>query len=237
MTNGDNLDGHISSFQGCVIVPQPGSDNLYYLFTGDGFENGFAKGYKYSIIDMDANGGMGVVTVKNTVLWPNCTERLTAARHANGVDVWLITNDFASNTFRSWLITCNGLQASPVVSNAGVILDGDFVFGVGMMKVSPDGRTLVQTHFPSDDGAANFFQLFDFDNATGTISNARSFAYANAKFKSAEFSPDSRFLYVVRPSESRLDQLDLSAGSVAAIIASGFSMTSAAEFYGHPAGP
>jgi hypothetical protein len=37
MVNGDGLNGHTSAFQGALIVPQPGSDSLFYVFKNDGF--------------------------------------------------------------------------------------------------------------------------------------------------------------------------------------------------------
>ncbi|MFZ1327481.1 MAG: hypothetical protein WAW27_00540, partial [Chitinophagaceae bacterium] len=104
MVNGDNLKGNLSSVQACIIVPEPGNDSIYYLFTTDAVENSFANGYTYSIINLNKDNGNGEVITKNVLLWASCTERMVAARHANGTDVWLITNDKNSNIFRSWLI-------------------------------------------------------------------------------------------------------------------------------------
>ena len=177
MPNGNNLAGDISACQSTIIVPQPGSTNIFYIFTTDAIENAFSKGYNYSIVDMNDDNGNGDIIVKDQLLWLSCTERMTAARHANGTDVWLITNDNNSNTFRSWLITCNGLQATPVVSTVGVILDFSILSNTGYMKVSPDGKQLCQTHFPLNNqtgNVPNFIQLFDFDNTTGQLTNPKS---------------------------------------------------------------
>jgi hypothetical protein len=92
MLNGDKLSGNISSVQSCLIVPVPGNDSIYYLFTSDAIENGYTKGYSYSIVNMRRDNGNGEVIVKNTLLYAPSTERLTAARHANAVDIWVITN-------------------------------------------------------------------------------------------------------------------------------------------------
>src|SRR4030095_2098234 len=119
MLNGDNLLGNISTVQSAIIVPQPGNDSIYFVFTADAVENNYANGYRYSIVNMKRAAGLGEVISKNNVLWNSCTERMTAVRHADGVSVWLITNDNSSNTFRSWLITCTGIQPAPVVSNVG----------------------------------------------------------------------------------------------------------------------
>jgi gliding motility-associated-like protein len=233
MLNGDNLAGNISSVQSCLIVPIPGSDSLYYLFTSDAVENNYARGYCYSLINMKRDNGFGEVVAKNILLQASCTERLTAVRHANGLSVWVITNDNNSNTFRAWLVGCNGLQATPVVSNVGVVLDQDIIANVGMMKVSPDGKQLCQTHFPLFDNVPNFAQLFDFDNATGIFSNPRSIDFPDAQFLTCEYSPDSKLLYMVRTFDKAIDQLEATLPTVASILASRVTInTGTASFMG-----
>lgn len=236
MLNGNGLAGHISAMQGCLIIQQPGSDSLYYIFTTDAMENGFKKGYNYSVVDMSRDNGNGEVISKNVLLFASCTERMTAARHADGVGIWLITNDYNSNIFRAWLITCAGLQPDPVVSITGIVLDNHFLINTGMIKVSPDGTQLCQTHYPIYDEAGpipNFFQLFDFDNARGKISRPRKILYDDALIVSCEFSADSKLLYVSRPQQRTVDQLECKLVTDAAIIVSRVSMSSGnTGFYG-----
>jgi gliding motility-associated-like protein len=233
MLNGDNLAGNISSVQSCLVVPIPGNDSLFYIFTSDAVENNYAKGYCYSLVNMKRDNGFGEVVAKNIQLQASCTERLTAVRHANGLSVWVITNDNNSNTFRAWLVGCNGLQAAPVVSSVGVVLDQDIVANVGMMKVSPDGKQLCQTHFPLFDNVPNFAQLFDFDNATGILSNPRTIDFADAQFLSCEYSPDSKLLYLLRTFDKAIDQLEATLPTVAAILASRVTIqTGTASFLG-----
>ncbi|HEY6062604.1 MAG TPA: PKD domain-containing protein [Chitinophagaceae bacterium] len=220
MLNGDNLAGNISSVQSCLIVPIPGNDSIYYIFTSDAVENNFSRGYNYSVVNTHGDNGNGAVVAKNILLQAPCTERLTAARHANGVDTWVITNDNNSNTFRAWRVGCNGLQAAPVVSNVGAVLDQDIIANVGMIKVSPDGKQLCQTHFPIFDNVPNFAQLFDFDNATGILSNPRSINFTDAQFLSCEYSPDSKLLYLVRTFDKAIDQLEATLPTLAGILAS-----------------
>jgi hypothetical protein len=43
--------------------------------------------------------------------------------------------------------------------------------------------------FPEFDGGANFVQLFDFNNATGVLSNPRSIGFPNAQILACEFLP------------------------------------------------
>jgi gliding motility-associated-like protein len=219
MLNGDNLAGNISSVQSCLIVPIPGNDSLFYIFTSDAVENNYARGYCYSLVNMNRDNGNGEVIAKNGLLHAPGTERLTAARHANGTDVWVITNDNNSNTFRAWLVGCNGLQAIPVVSNTGVVFQ-DAIDNAGMMKISPDGKQLCQTHFPLFDIVPTFVQLFDFDNATGIFSNPRTINFPDAQYLSCEYSPDSKLLYLVRTFDKAIDQLEAKLPTIAAILAS-----------------
>lgn len=240
MLNGDNLKGNQSACQGALIIPMPGSDSLYYIFTTDAIENSFLNGYHYSVADISRDNGNGEIIEKNTPIWASCTERLTAARHANGIDVWIITNDNNSNIFRSWLLTCNGLQATPVISQAGTVLNQHLVTNTGYMKVSPDGTQLCQTHLPlydPDEVHPNFVQLFDFNNSNGQITNARTIAFGNAMYVSCEYSPDSRMLYLTRTYENKLDQLEAKLPTAAAIAASTFSMVTPGPLFSLQLGP
>lgn len=233
MLNGDNLPGHISSSQLC-IVPWPGNDKLFFIFTTGSIESNFASGYQYSIVDMAGDNGNGQIISTNNMLWPSCTERLTAVRHANGTDLWIITNDNNSNIFRSWLITCTGLQSTAVVSAEGAVLDQFVTMNVGVMKVSPDGKLLCQTHFPFFDEILqlpNFTQIFDFDNATGVISNTRSIAFAGTQYTHGEFSPDSKLLYLTRPNQKKFDQFEITLPTIQAITASRVIFDTKGPFY------
>jgi hypothetical protein len=53
MLNGNDLKGNISSCQAVIIVPVPGNDSIYYIFTTDAIENNFSSGYNYSIVNMN----------------------------------------------------------------------------------------------------------------------------------------------------------------------------------------
>lgn len=246
MWKGDGLAGistivgyRYPGFQNCIIIQHPAGNGLYYIFTTNNDIDDPGYGYRYSIVDMKRDNGNGEVTAKNILLSSACTDRLTAARHADGVSVWLITNNRFSNIFNTWLITCNGLQPDPVVSEAGEVLGSystDWSPISGIMKVSPDGKQLCQTH--SDGGSdgdsdpTRFFQLFDFDNSSGKISNPRKISYDEEHTISCEYSPDSKYLYVTRsklrrsqPGQYSIDQLEAKPGTEAAIISSRIRIT------------
>ena len=109
-----------------------------------------------------------------------------------------------------------------------------------MMKVSPDGRQLCET-VSSPNYPGNFFQLFDFNNATGTLSNAREISNPGSKYYGCEFSPDSKLLYLSLRVQFRedpfIEQFESKLGSAEAINASRVRIPSIGGFFGIQTGP
>src|SRR6185295_6032512 len=86
------------------------------------------SGLSWSEVDMSQNGGLGdvVAATRNTLLWgpplhTKVTEKLTAARHANGTDYWIVVHEWGSNHFLSFAVTCGGISSIPVVSAVGAV--------------------------------------------------------------------------------------------------------------------
>jgi gliding motility-associated-like protein len=239
MFNGDSLSGHESAAQGALIIPMPGNDSLFYVFTTDAIENDFKNGYRYSVVNMHKDGGKGAVVIKNAVLQSSCSERLTAVRHADGVNVWIITNDKSSNIFRAWLLTCNGLASVPVVSAVGDVLNKSDRSNIGVLKVSPNGKKICQTSFADDVIASqhNFFQLFDFNNTTGQLTNPLHISLPNADAYACEFSPDSKLLYLTDPFLNQVSQVECTLPTSSAIAASTVSVRSSFGYYAMQLGP
>ena len=231
MPNGSDIGGDLSACQSALIVPSPGNPDLYYIFTTDAFENDFANGYMYSIVDMSQDNGNGEVVSKRMLLWSSCTERLTAVRHRNGIDVWVITNDNNSNIFRSWLVSCSGIAATPVVSTIGVVMNVQFQSNTGYLKASPDGRQLCQTHFSSIRDVG-FVQLFDFDNSTGLLSNAKKIEAPAARLAGCEYSPSSQLLYLTRPFDNAIDQFQARLATATEIESSKITVATGGAFFG-----
>ena len=101
LPNGTNLYGNKSTTQGALFVPKPGNNQIIYLFTV-AMQAGYASnpnitpdhaGLCYSIIDLGLNSGIGDIPTnsKNITLVDTTAEKLTAIRHANGRDIWIIT--------------------------------------------------------------------------------------------------------------------------------------------------
>lgn len=191
MTNGNGLMGHPSSAQSATIVPKPGSDNLYYIFTTDNEHD--PNGFRYSIVDMNMSNGNGAVTVnKNILVYTPTIENLGITKHGNGQDYWIVTHGWNSNSFIAYQLTASGLNLNPVVTNIGAVISGgptDFV-AAGTIKISPSGSKLAFT------SVSDIVQLFDFNNSTGVLSNEITLLSEPGELIGAAFSPDESLLYI-----------------------------------------
>lgn len=203
---GGELFGNLSSSQSSLIVPKPGSSNIYYLFTVDANLN--SHGLCYSKIDMSLNSGYGDVDFaeKNLQLFTPCPEKITATMHSNGYDIWVLAHEWGSNNFRAYLVGNAGISlTSYVLSSVGTVHSGASSESRGIMKFSPTGTKLVCVREGSD-----LIELFDFNKSTGMLSNPVSLT--NSSIESpygAEFSADERYLYGTTRWDSMIIQYDL----------------------------
>jgi len=208
MPNGTGLNGGLFASQSAVIVPRPGSTNLFYIFTVSA--SGTANGLQYSEVDMALNGGLGDVTsVKNTPLSTPAAERLTAVRACNNVDYWVIAHGWNNANFLVYSVTSTGVNTTPVTSNVGLPMPnvaGNFFASLGQMKASPTGKALALVQ----SGPLGTVQYFDFNNSTGAVSAAVTLPYQDGCY-GASFSPDGTKLYTTafRTLPNTLVQSDL----------------------------
>ena len=211
MPNGTGLNGNNSSSQSALIVKKPGFTNIYTIFTVTDY--GQSDGFQYTEVDMSLQNGLGDVTstVNVPVYTPTC-ERLIAVRHQNGIDYWIITQDYMTSNFRSYLYTNAGLASSWVSSNSGVVLSG-LGETIGVLKGNPAGNQIAMTI-----NTADVIKLYDFDNGTGTLSNPITLPIISPY--GVEFSFSGQFLYCgIIPTfgTSHFYQYNLQAGNAAAI--------------------
>lgn len=200
MPNGEGLKSGSSSTQAALIVPMPGDSTQYYLFTCE--EEGRAGttvGAYYSIVDMEADGGLGDVITRNTFLLAPTTEKLVAVPHCNGTDFWVITHTVGDNSFHTFLITAAGISPAPVVSSIGAVQLEPRCW----LAAAPNGRMLASS-FPFGK-----LELFDFDPCTGVVSNVHTILQAYTGY-GVVFSPDNSKLYGMYESGAwQLVQFDL----------------------------
>ncbi len=206
MPNGNGLLGDQSSTQSAIITPYVGDKNKYYIFTTDGITStplpplgrpagpkGPWDGLNYSVVDMTLNGGLGDIVggFKNRALVDTTREQVTAAKHANGIDYWIITRKQFTNKYYAFLVTCNGIDtANPVITVIGSTSPGNLVAFTGYLKASHNSDAILSAFMYGKN------ELYDFDNATGQLSNARILSGNMQAHYGASFSPNDSVLYI-----------------------------------------
>jgi hypothetical protein len=183
-----------------VIIEKPSSDSLYYIITSE-IQSYSGEGLRFHQIDMSLNGGFGGIAFKDSILYPSpVTEKITAVRHANGTDIWILGHEYNSNNYLAFLVTAAGIQTTPVISSIGKVHHDNLTFdNIGELKASPDRSKLAAVTLNGPN-----IELFDFDNATGIISNLITLpekggydSLGNSSgLYGVSFSSSNRFLYV-----------------------------------------
>ncbi len=197
MENGTGLHGMNSSYQSSIIVPLPCSKNIYYVFTSDGNSTypdfPYDSAFKYSVVDLSKNGGLGKVVQKNITLFHPVNESLAAVHHANGLYVWVGAINYRTHNLHAYLITPDGISKeviSPITYNATTNTY------LSQLKFSPDGKWV--GFGGEEDADGGFYAICKFNNETGkatpfaTIPSWRSWVPA---YSDMSFSPNSQYLY------------------------------------------
>ncbi|WP_347157896.1 hypothetical protein [Pontibacter chitinilyticus] len=214
MPNGNGLMGGKSSTQSALILPKPGSDHIYYIFTTD--IQAQSNGLRYSVVDMSKDEGNGDIISRNVFMISPATEKLTAVRHSNGRDWWVLAHRWNSNGYIAFLVSADGVTPKPVMSNVGTVHGGPNRKAIGYLVPSPDGTRLAAALWNDDSN----FEVLDFNRSTGEVSNpillkGYSEAYGVA------FSPDGSKVYGTTNGDGKgkgqIVQFDLKAGNAAAI--------------------
>ncbi len=210
MQNGTNLFGDTSSTQSALIIPQPGNDSLFYIFTTDELSVNTktlnTDGLNYSIVNINKNSGKGEIIEKNIHLLDSSTEKITSVKHQNNTDYWIITHEWGNDAYYSYLLTETGLNP-PIITHIGTAVGNDQRMSVGYMKASPDGSKIVTALL-----LLTKWEIFDFDNLSGILSNPVEIDFpALYSAYGCEFSPDASKLYIGL--NDTLLQADMNAGT------------------------
>ena len=189
MPTGKDLFGDSSSSQSAIIVPKPGAINIYYIFTVDW--GGGNKGLNYYVVDMTLDGGLGDVIGNNNSPTPNnlivspISEKITAVKVTDEDAFWVIS--FKEGTFYVFKIDSNGIDMTPINGNSGFSIIED---RRGYLKTSPDGTKIVSANMTTGT------YIYDFDSATGIVSDERQLDLNGEFAYGVEFSPLSKKLYL-----------------------------------------
>jgi hypothetical protein len=203
-------------FQGVIILPKPMTTYLYYIFhIMLAIPQPVALGLSYSLVDMSLNNGLGDVVLKNQVVITDTIQYgfLTACRHGNGRDWWIILSEVGELSFNRILIDPEGIH---VLDKQYV---GDPVSGgnqrSGYASFSPDGTLYAQGYqIPYGPFAVD---LFSFDRCSGFLYDYKGFTFTTPDyldyFFDIEFSPNSKLLYAML--DRNVYQFDVTSSNIA----------------------
>ena len=201
----ENANVYPNQFTG--IYPET---NQGVPFSDDGFNNGF----NYSIVDLSVtgtNGSIGDVTTRNVHLVTydpdnieeikyQCSEKITAVKNASATGFWVITQ--FTDKFYAFEVTNTGVNETPVVTQIDplIVTDGYRRNAIGYLKASPDSKKLAIAHNQNgttqgSTTANGSVYLYDFDNATGIVSNPLM-VKNNVNPYGIEFSAEAKKMYV-----------------------------------------
>lgn len=214
MLNGSGLLGRMTSTQ-CGIAPQPGNDSLVYVFTTS---NLLYTGVRYSIVNLNGNGGLGEVVSKNNPLEAPGQEKVDFAQHSNGVDTWVFCKPGGiTKEYHGYLLSCQGLDTIPVISNVG---STNQYIGGSYLRFSPTEKLLASINQFQDT-----LEILEFDASTGLLSNPVMIQTKTIwQPYGVAFSPDETKIYVIYANNDTLEQFDISSGNPAIINASKISI-------------
>jgi hypothetical protein len=241
--NGDTLVGG-EWYHDILILPKSILDSTFYVFVAGVTVPD--TGLWYSIVDMKLQGGLGQVVQKN-VRYINhpIQDMITAVRHGNGKDWWLITRrwrangaSIGNNEFWVYLVDSSGILSIPTQYVGSSNYNGG-----GDMSFNTMGDKLVLC------GWNNYLGIFDFDRCTGQFSNENLIeldgvpgSHPFKVYTSAIFSSDGSKLYVNSSQEiysqaGKLYQFDLNAVNISNSRLLIDSFPIAAENHGMELGP
>ena len=202
--NGDSI--RISGWYNDVIyVPHPGNDSLIYLICAQ-VANISPTGFYYSVINKFSNSDSGAVIQKNIQILPfKAFDGLTAIKHGNGKDYWLICRGWtpSTNNFHVFLIDSIGING-PFIQSIGSFNSTD----IGSLNFNADGSRLSMV-----DGKG-LIQVCDFDRCTGLFSNCIEIEgegtvfNPSTKYYSSAFSNSGQFLYVLQNEYGTINKPD-----------------------------
>ena len=219
MMNGEGLNpGQVSNFnceygylgsQSCLILPIPESASKYYLFhkafTYDPNLTIFPDKLYYTSVDMSLDGGLGEVVDKNVILRDDTIRsgEMTAIKHGNGADWWLINGSYDSDEFFTFLITADSIEG-PFFQNIGFV-NTRAGSGSGQVVFSPDGTKFARINKNDQ------LYLYYFDRETGLFSNFEHIMVDDTIcWGGCAISSNSQFLYVSTHNNLSLELISFS---------------------------
>jgi len=131
---------------------------------------------------------------------------LSATRHANARDWWILAMEATGNKYFAYLLEPNGIQ----LHHMGEV-DINLIEGTGQARFSPMGNFFARMDILDFDDGQNI-TLFSFDRCTGELKYMDQFNTDFGFFTGVAFSPSEQYLYA--DDNNHLWQWDLWASDI-----------------------
>lgn len=148
-----------------------------------------SSGLYYSLLKMNFVNGTGALLNSNTRIIEQPLDRVGLIKHANNKDTWVIGHPWDSAFFSAFLATDNGVRP-PVNTVIGPKSHVPWNNIRGCFAASADGKRIATS------GSTPYVEIYDFNNATGELSNYRTISFFSEYVTSVCFSPDNSKLYI-----------------------------------------
>ena len=182
---------------GNIILPYPGDSNKYVLFHQTATFDGVSyPSYNifYSVIDMTKDNGLGAVDSlqKNVVAFADTLNwGISACRHANGRDWWIIASKHNTSIFYKILFSISGIQSITTEN-----LQSPYsVYNNSQINFSVDGTKFIQSTYDSVTHNSSV-SISNFDRCTGMFSNTQNIGITNGQYLwGLAFATSGNFAY------------------------------------------
>jgi len=215
-------DDGLPIIQGSLALSFPKNDSIFQLLHLDLWDYSKEKAlysyspFYYSTINMKMNNGLGEVTHLNTFVYKDSVSsgQLTACRHANGRDWWVLLKKPYKRIYSSYLVTEDTVVFK--FDNLIQIQTDTFNEPYGQSMFTPNGEKFISVSGP-ELKKSEYFDIYNFDRCNGLLANHQRIIFNDSSYGivlGGAVSPNSRYLYV-----SRYDyilQFDLEANDILA---------------------
>ena len=135
------IPGGLVTIQGAIVLPVPGHFDQYYTFyTTQQWETTpySINKISFALFDVSDENMAGHLLIKDIMMLEDTLSgSITAIRHGNGRDWWLIAPRMRGHKLNIWLIDPSGVHYHGVLDTG---LPGNK--GIGQISGSPDGKWL-----------------------------------------------------------------------------------------------
>ena len=209
--NGEDWIHGFPEIQGAIFLPLQSDNNLfaiiYKIREFDKEDNPRAKSLNYSIVTKNQEGFFEVSQKDNIIISDELNfGHITACRHANGRDWWVIQHTIEDDLALIFLASKQGIKLNSTFSKEARI---PTTATIPQAVFSPDGSkyAIAEAQGPAED-RITVISLYNFNRCNGLLDFISRDTIINHRIHaSLAFSPNSQYLYA--SSHQQMYQYDL----------------------------